>query len=101
MKLRYDVSGKKVYANPDGIHNPEPDKTKAVRKVVRLIIEKSGNDGLQTKKDIFTNYTKGVVWYKEARVAEWNSESKTMILKGEVAAYKGDYDKLMKNTKAE
>ena len=41
-KLRYEAEGKDIYANPDAMCDSDPGKTKAVREVVRMIIEKQG-----------------------------------------------------------
>ena len=86
---------KKVYANADAIHDSNPDRTRAVRKVVRLTIEKGGGDGAAIKKDVITNYTKGRVWYKEDRVAEWDDSAKAMKLKGQLATHQEEYDAMV------
>ena len=83
------------------MHDPSPDKTKAVRKVVRLLIEKGGGDGKSIKKDIITNYTKGRVWYKDERVAEWNDVARGMKLRGSAAAHQEEYDKMLTKSSSE
>ena len=94
-QLQFDVGSTKVYANPDAMHDPSPDKTKAVRKMVRLLIEKVGGDGKTVKKDIITNYPKGRVWYKDERVAEWDDATRTMKLKGTAQVHQAEYDKML------
>ena len=65
--------------------------------MVRVIIEQNGGDGRKVKEDIMTSYKKGVVWWKDARVAEWCAEEKVMRLKGEVLQYQEEFNKLMQN----
>ena len=60
----------------------EEDRVKAVRKVVRLIIEKNGRNGSEVKKDLDTNYTKGIVWWNGEQVAEWSASHNKMQLQG-------------------
>ena len=85
--LWYVIAGKDVYANTDRMHDSHPDKTKAIRKILRLIIEKEGGDGKTIKKNIITDYWKGKVWYKDQRVAEWYDSAKIMKLSGTVAQH--------------
>ena len=42
---KFEALGGTIYANPDAIHDPNPSKTKAVRKIVRAIIENGGGEG--------------------------------------------------------
>lgn len=100
-KLQYEVAGRKVYANPDAMHDPYPDKTKAFRKMVRMIIEKEGGDGATIKKDISTIYCKGKVWFKDNQVAEWDDRTKTMKLSGVVACHQKEYDDMMATKRPE
>ena len=69
-----------VSAGADSIHDENPGRTKAIRKVVRLIIEKEGGDGAVTKRDIFARYPKGKVLWKDVVVALWDENSKKMNL---------------------
>ena len=39
--------------------------------VVRTLIEQNGGDGKTVKKNIDTAYKKGIVWFNDERVAEW------------------------------
>ena len=43
------------------MHDEDPPRTRAFRKVVRLIIEKQGIDVEITKKDIVARYKKGLI----------------------------------------
>ena len=79
------------------IHDPTPPRTKAMRKVVRLIIEKEGVDGTITKKDIYARYPKGRVLWKDVRVAQWDEGSEKMVLFGKLSEWQTDHDKLMGN----
>ena len=94
-KLQYDAMGAKIYANPDSMYDQTPDKSKAIRKVVRLIIEANGGDGHVVKKDIITKYGKGKVYYKKIPVAVWDEPTGKIQLLGEAAAYQNAYNKLM------
>ena len=62
------------------------------------IIEKNGGKGDIIKPDIDTNYPKGIVWWREDRVAEWDSERGKMVLKGAAASYEADFERLMAST---
>ena len=94
-KLQYEAMGTKIYAIPDSMYDPNPNKTKAIRKVVRLIIEENGGDGQAVKKDIVARYGKGKVLWKEDPVAEWNEATGQMKLLGAATAYQDKYNKLM------
>jgi hypothetical protein len=94
-KLKYEVMGVSIYANPDSMHDPTPDKSKAIRKVVRLIIESNGGDGQTVKKDIITKFGKGKVYYKKVPVAAWDELTGKIKLLGEASAYQDAYNKLM------
>ena len=45
-------------------------RTKAVRKLVRAIIEEE-DDGAYTKTKIDTNYRRGTVWYHDVRMGDF------------------------------
>ena len=94
-KLKHTVGDQIIFANTDSLHDPDPGKSKAVKKVVRLLIEKHGGDGPTVKKQMQTNYNKGLVGWKGEVVAEWNEETREMKLMGEVAAWQGEYRKMM------
>ncbi|CAK0890732.1 unnamed protein product [Prorocentrum cordatum] len=86
----------KIYGNADYRNrDPESDEAKrerAVRKLVRAIIEVNGGDGSKVKEHIDTNYRKGVVWWKECRAGEWRDGS--MHLLGPGTRYQAKFDEL-------
>ncbi|CAE8619507.1 unnamed protein product, partial [Polarella glacialis] len=93
---RHDYEGQVIYVNVDQI--PEvAAKERAVRKVVRAIIEMNGGDGDQVKQTIRARYKSGLVWWNNERVAEWNQESETMTLLGAAAVYAEKFNLLMNN----
>ena len=97
-KLSFKAGSRDVFAGPDSIHDPNPSRTKAIRKVVRLIIEKAKEKGIDagiTKQDIVTRYGKGRVLWKDERVAEWEERSGNMNLFGKLKEWEPDYKKLM------
>ena len=106
-RLAFKAGSKDVFANADSLHDPNPARTKAIRKVVRLIIEKEkekeGAEGAITKKIIVTRYGKGrVLWkyggnVKHEQVAEWDEAKGVMKLYGRVAEWEGEYKTLMGN----
>ena len=70
-KHQHEFKSTVVYCNADGPAKGTGEdfaREKAVRKVVRAIIESNGGDGKTIKKDIDTDYPRGVVWYQDARV---------------------------------
>ena len=92
---QYQVEGGMVYSSTDSVHDPHPLKTKSVRKVVRLIIEKDGRDGTTVKKDIATKYYKGRVLWMGKRVAEWDEEKNEMRLVDELAGNEDEFKRMM------
>ena len=60
-------------------------RERAVRKVVWTIIEAIGGDGQHVKAELETNYRKGIVWWRDERVAEWDGNG--MNLKGAACRY--------------
>ena len=68
-------------------------KAKAVRKLVRTVIQENGGDGKDVKKRIDTNYPKGIVWFKDARIAEWKDGR--MVFKDAGKDFKEAFEKLM------
>ena len=85
-KHQHDYKGTTVYCNVDGpVEMGAASREKAVRKAVRVIIESNGGNGDLIKKDIDTNYKRGIVWWKDERVAEWNGDH--MQLLGAAAGY--------------
>ena len=63
--------------------------------VVRAIIETSGGDGTTVKLDIETQYRRGIVWWKETRVAEWISVDMKMKLLPSGTQFQVAFDRLM------
>jgi len=85
---RHTIHGRTVFVK-------DAPKERAVRKLVRAIIECNGGDGATVKQDIDAKYWNGIVVYKDERVAEWNAEEQKMILKGEGFKYQRAYEALM------
>ena len=94
-KLQFEAEGKTIYANLDSLHDPNPARTKAMRKVVRLIIEKSGHGGKTFKREVETNYRKGKVWWEDERVAEWDEMAGQMRLAGVLREWTDEYKRMM------
>jgi hypothetical protein len=85
-----------IFCNVDSQAGGDTEKAameKAVRKVVRTIIEKSGGDGPAIKKLIETDYRRGIVWYREVHVAEWHDGS--MGLLGEMQQFADHFTALL------
>jgi hypothetical protein len=72
-----------------------PDKSKAIRKVVRLIIATNCGDGQAVKKHSCEVGQRHKVLRKEDPVAEWNEATGKMKLLGAATAYQDKYNKLM------
>ena len=78
-------------------------KSRAVRNVIRTLIEANGGNGELVKKKIETN-RRGVVWFKDERVAEWKVESGgagKMKLMGEMLRLEDAFNTLMDFKKPE
>ena len=96
-KLQFDALGKTVYASADSIHDSNPAKTKAVRKMIRTVIECNGRDGRKVKAQMKgTSYQTGRVYWKGERVGEWIEAASTFLLKGTGKEYEETFNKLMK-----
>ena len=90
----FQHNGKTIYTNRDVRGSTEDEaRTKAVRKLVRTIIERVGTDGSATKALIDANYHKGIVRYKDVRVGEYIDGK--MQLKGEAENLQAHFDSLM------
>lgn len=90
----HEYFGNNIYTNVDSPTGGD-QRERAVRKVVRVIIEQNGNNGKEIKKDIDTDYVKGIVWWKDERVAEWDEGQCKMELKGDVKEYAEQFKTLM------
>ena len=93
--LKFDAEGTSVKASPDFIHDKNPPLSKAMRRVVRLIMEKVGGRGKKIETQIYANYPKGRILWKGARVAERDETPQTVKLMGEVKDWQEDYVRLM------
>ena len=94
-KHKHDYKGKAIYCNAEGASDPSTAaQEKAVRKLVRVIIEANGGNGAIVKEDIETNYKRGIVWWKDERVGEWKQDH--MELMGAAAAYTEAFQALLK-----
>ena len=94
-KHQHDYKAGKVYCNVDGpAESSDAERERAVRKVVRVIIESNGGDGQAVKKDIETNYKREIVWWKDQRAAEWKEGR--MVLMGAAAGYLEAFEALSK-----
>ena len=67
-------------------------RTKAVRKLVRAIIEEEGG-GAQTKTKIDTNYRRGTVWYHDVRMGDFRDGQ--MMLTNNGARFNEKFRQLM------
>jgi hypothetical protein len=78
-----------VYTRAGSGGNSEQDekREKAVRKVVRALIEKAGGNGEEAKKRIDAKYRWGAVWWhgddaKWQKVAQWSATDRKMTMLG-------------------
>ena len=91
-KHQHKYADKTIYCNVDGRRDEvSAARERAVRKVVRVIIESNGGNGSEAKKSIETDYKKGIVWFYDARVAEWRYGE--MVLLWDVQAYAENFKK--------
>ena len=93
--LKFQALDSTIYVNTDSVHDPNPARTKSMRKLVRAIIEVHGGDGGKIKADIVTNYRKGKVWYRGERVAEWSEATDSMSFKPAGETYVDVFKKLI------
>ena len=92
--MHFEVDGKRIYINRDIRKTPdEESKDKALRKLVRAIIEEEGGNAAATRSLIDANYRKGIVRYKEVRVGEYIDGK--MHLKNDGQKLEERYTKLM------
>ena len=74
-------------------NSDKAQKDKAVRQVVPVMIEQNGGDGGSVKPQLDSGYPRGLVWLKDARVAEWTNGH--LRLMGAAGAYQEAFDHLM------
>ena len=89
--------GRTVFVNAHRAAAPSDDepKDRAVRKLVRAIIEGNGGDGADVKKNIDAKYWTGIVIWKDERVAEWSAKEQKLTLKCGGLQYQDAFDVLM------
>ena len=82
--LQYKALGKTIYATLDGIHDPNPNKTKSIRKTIRAVLDKQGGDGNKVKEEMMkgTSYPRGRVYWRGERIAEWDEALGVLSIKG-------------------
>jgi hypothetical protein len=101
---RHIFKEKSVYANVDNKlkgSSADEAKVKAMRKVVRIVIEKNGADGKEVKKHMETRYGKGRVLWKDELIAAWDEKKEEMILHGWAKQHEQEFIQLMKPTRGE
>jgi hypothetical protein len=101
-KHDYKFDGQKIYMRAGGgtATEEQEQKEKAVRKVVRALIEREGGNGEAVKKRIDAKYRWGGVWWHKddgmwEQVAKWSAEDRTMTLLGSAASLQDTVDKLL------
>ena len=93
-EANFKYKGKTIYVNRSVRGSSEEEaRTKAVRKLVRAIIEVTDGEAAATKAQIDANYKKGVVRFKDIRVGEYVDGK--MQLRGEAQLIQAHFDKLM------
>lgn len=82
------------YLNRD-VHRSTEEiaKDKAVRKLVRTIIEKTRGDMEATKRNITAKYSQGLVFYKGIKVGAYTDGKMELI--GDGITLKAKFDELM------
>ena len=101
---RHSFKNKSVFVNVDmNLIESTADqaKVKAMRKVVRIVIEKNGGDGKEVKKHMEAKYGKGRIWWKEERIAAWDEDKGKMILEGWAKQHEQEFIQLMTPSKKE
>eukprot|EP00973_Karenia_brevis_P041259 5708700-Karenia_brevis.AAC.1 len=66
----HEYLGNRIYVEVNKSKDAKA-RERAVRKVVRTLIETHGGDGAAVKSKVDALYKKGEVWYEDALVAEW------------------------------
>jgi hypothetical protein len=83
--------GQRIYCNADTA-SKDIKRDRAVRKLVRTIVEAEVEKDSTVKQHIDTDYKKGIVWYKELRVGEWKDGA--MHLSGHAVQYQDRFNEL-------
>jgi hypothetical protein len=99
---KYEHEGRRIYAKAaggDGTEEAER-REKAVRKVVRALIEREGGNGEEVKKRISAKYQWGCVWWRGVdgrweKVAQWSRDDFKMTLMGTAASLQKVVDALL------
>ena len=106
-KRQHKFSGDKgtssIYCNVDSAQavgeggQQEWKKDRAIRKVIRTLIEANGGNGEEVKKKIDSN-RQGIIWFRDERVAESKVEQGRegyMKLKGVMLEHEASFTTLM------
>ena len=93
--LNFELNGQIIYMGADKIGRDDP-RVKAIRKLVRTIIEANEGDGkgLKASGHIVANYRIGYVLWKGGRVAEWDEGSCSVRFTEQGKAYELPFRKL-------
>ena len=94
--LNFGLHGQRIYMSADKIGGDAP-REKAIRKLVRTIIEANGGDGngLKAAGRIYANYRIGYVLWKGERVAEWDDKSGKVKFTEKGQGYEQSFRKLV------
>ena len=97
-KSYFEFQAQKIYMRAEQAGGDEP-KVKATRKVVRAVIEASGEDGHELKNSgkLYANYWTGVIIWDGVRIAEWQEEEQIMKFTETGAAFEQPFRRLMGN----
>ena len=95
-KHKHEFEGNRIYVDVVDKNQKDWKREKAVRKIVRLIIEHNGGNGEQVKKELDISYRKGHVWKGDTQLAEWDKEEEKMKLMNEAMNYSSEFSALMK-----
>jgi hypothetical protein len=95
LNYKFGAGGSMVYANADvAASGQDVDKNRAMRKLIRTLIEQSGGDGEEIKRTrLSRDFRKGIVRWKGEdglweRVGVWCEIAKDMELKGHAAQFR-------------
>ncbi|CAK0802228.1 unnamed protein product [Prorocentrum cordatum] len=92
----HKYNGQNLYCNTDYKYrdptSEDAKRERAVRMMVRKIVEVNGDIGAAVKYKIDTNYFKGIAWFKDERVAAWVDGKMDLVGAGMV--WKDHFEKL-------